>query len=419
MLDGVEVGDGEGVRHQGTCAGAAARPHGHAVVPGPADEVRHDEEVTGETHAGDHAELQLQARAVLLLARFPLGAGLGERLLQAQCESALRLRFQEALDCVAFRHREGRQVVLAQLQVEVAALGDLDGVLQGFRQVREQLGHLGGALQVLLFTVELGTARIVQHPAFLDADPGLVGLELVGLEEAHVVGGHHRHARAGSELHGHFQVFRLLVPAGALHLYIEAFREQGAPSIELGAGFRIPARQECPADIALPAAGQGDEPAGPAGEPLPLQQRLAALLAFQVTAGDERREVEIACVVAAEQRDERGLAVLSFPYAHIRPHDGLDAGILGFLVELDQREQVALVRKRHRGHTAGRRRPHEIRHAYDAVRQGIFGMQAQMDETRGHALKAFSRQRRTGPKDRRCTAHTPCTSRAARWAAVG
>ncbi len=220
-------------------------------------------------------------------------------------------------------------------------------------------------------------------------------------------------------MHRRIQVFRLLVPAGALHLYIEAFREQGPPGIELGAGFRLAARQERPADVAFTSAGQGDESLGLAGEPCPLQQRLAALLAFQVAPGDQGREVEIACMVAAEQRDERCLTVLPFPHAQVGTHDGFDAGILGILVELDEREQVALVRECDRRHAGRRRGLHEIRHAYDAVRQGVLGMQAQMDKTRIHALKAFSRQRRTGPKVRRCTAHTPWISRAARWAAVG
>ena len=50
VLERIEVGDAERIRHQRAGARAAARPHRHAVGTRPADEIRDDEEVARETH---------------------------------------------------------------------------------------------------------------------------------------------------------------------------------------------------------------------------------------------------------------------------------------------------------------------------------------------------------------------------------
>jgi hypothetical protein len=47
----------------------------------------------------------------------------------------------------ALRRREGRQAILAQLDLEVAAPRDLDRVLQGLRHFGEQLRHLACVLK--------------------------------------------------------------------------------------------------------------------------------------------------------------------------------------------------------------------------------------------------------------------------------
>ena len=60
----VEVGDGQRPGDQRAGAGAAAGPDRDAVRLGPFDEVRDDQEVAGEAHLGDHADLVLQPRPV-------------------------------------------------------------------------------------------------------------------------------------------------------------------------------------------------------------------------------------------------------------------------------------------------------------------------------------------------------------------
>ena len=61
----VELGDAHGVGHHGPGARAAARPHADAAGLGPVDVVGHHQEVAGEAHLGDDADLVLGLRPAL------------------------------------------------------------------------------------------------------------------------------------------------------------------------------------------------------------------------------------------------------------------------------------------------------------------------------------------------------------------
>ncbi len=85
---------------------------------------------------------------------------------------------QVVINAHAIGRREVGQEVLAQLHLDVAALGDLDGVGNGVGQVAEQLGHFLSALEVLLVAVHPRAPRVVQGPALADADAAFVGIEV-------------------------------------------------------------------------------------------------------------------------------------------------------------------------------------------------------------------------------------------------
>ncbi len=56
----VEIGNRQAVCHQRAGTGTTPRPHRHAIVFGPVDEVRHDQEIAREAHLNDGTELELQ-----------------------------------------------------------------------------------------------------------------------------------------------------------------------------------------------------------------------------------------------------------------------------------------------------------------------------------------------------------------------
>src|SRR6185312_9712721 len=125
-LQRVEVGDLQHPRHQRAGARTAARADRDAVLLAPVDEVRHDQEVAGEAHLDDDVQLAFQPRLVVgqrVAGRERRG---GEAFLQA-----LPRQFADvAVEVVARGYGEIGQVVGAELQFEVAAPGQLDGVFQ-------------------------------------------------------------------------------------------------------------------------------------------------------------------------------------------------------------------------------------------------------------------------------------------------
>ena len=59
-----------------------------------------------------------------------------------------------------------------------------------------------------------------------------------------------------------------------------------------------------------------------------------------------------------------------------------------FLVELDHREQIALIGEGHGRHAGRRDGRHQARHAHDSVDQRVLGVQPQVNEFRQGSLSA-------------------------------
>ena len=260
----IEVGNAQRIRHQRTGAGAAPRPHRHAVGKlfvaerfGPADEVGHDQEVAGKLHVDDGVDLEIQPRLVFR----HLGRALRLVRIQVQhtpLQAALRFAAQKVIQCLAVGCGEIRQVRLAQFQREVAALGDLHAVLQRLRQIGEQLRHLGLCLEILLLGELFHTALVVQHIAFGDTHTRLVRLEIVDAQELHRVRGNHRQRQLGGQLHRIAQMRFFARRAVALHFQIKAVGKQ--PGIFLRGNFcarRIAVQQRRP-NFTQMRTGQGD-----------------------------------------------------------------------------------------------------------------------------------------------------------------
>ena len=411
VLQRVDVGDAERVGDERTCARTAPRPHRHAVGARPADEVRDDEEIARETHLADDRELAVEPR--------PVGRAVGLRELrkppEARLETERRLLAQEVLDADAVRHREGGQPRLAEMQREAATARDRHAVGERFRQVGEERRHLVGRTQVLLLRVAAGATGVGELHALVDADPRLVGVEIVGREEAHIVGRDQRHPLGGGERHGGGEQRLLALATDARDLEVVAVAETLAPEREVPRRVGGLAERQRAADIAVGAAGQRDQPADPLGvQPIALDERQVALATVDVGPADERREVAVAALIHAQQRDTARLGALAaLGHQQVDADDGLHAARHGIAVELHHREQVHLIGDRHRRHAGLGHRLHEFRDAHHAVDQRVFGVQAQMDEG-GHGASNL-----TGPKLLRCTAEMPWARSAARCAAVG
>jgi len=282
-LQRIQIGDLQRPGDQRAGAGTTARADRNAIVLAPADEVRNDQEVAGEAHLDDDVQLAFQPRLVVGQRMAGGERRQGEAFLQA-----LSRQFADvAVEVVAGGHREVGQVILAELQLQGAAPGQLDRVFQCFGKVGEQRGHLLGRLQVLLVAVVARTFRIGQHATLVDAHARLVRGEVVLLQEAHVVAGQHRQAEFGSQCQRHGVPVLLAVAAAAGQLQIQPLGEQPGHRAQLHQRRLDALVHRDAADLAV-ASQQGDQAmAGVRIQPAGFDQCATTVLSFLPCARDQ------------------------------------------------------------------------------------------------------------------------------------
>ena len=184
--DRVDVRDLERVGGDGSRGRSSTRADLDAVLLREADEVPDDQEVVREAHLLDR--LQLEPEAVL-----ELGRDGSVPLLQA-----FLAELGEVVERVAIvRRRELREADLAELELDVQPLGDLDARPERVRIVREVVGHLGRRLEIELVRIELPAALVLQRVARLDAEQRLVSPRVLVAQVVDVTGRDEREARVG------------------------------------------------------------------------------------------------------------------------------------------------------------------------------------------------------------------------------
>ena len=119
--------------------------------------------------------------------------------------------------------------------------------------------------------------------------------------------------------------------------------------------------------------------------------------AVQVGAGGEREQVAIAGFVLGEQ-GEVIVLVVNFRLAQVHPtrrdvgfaaDDRLNAGLLRRGVEVNDTVQCAMIGERERRHTQLARALDQRVDAGKAVEDGVFGVDVEVDEFRGHCVAPF------------------------------
>ncbi|KPY90132.1 hypothetical protein ALO94_201149 [Pseudomonas syringae pv. spinaceae] len=265
----------------------------------------------------------------------------------------------------------------AQLDVDVATLGNLDGVFQRLGQIAEQFGHFFRAFQVLLVAVVVRAPRIVQRPAFADAHAGLVRLEISLVDKAHIVGRDQRCTVALGQGNRGVQMLFIIGAIGTLHFYVEAVRKHGQPFAQQLVRFSWIATEQRHADLAFLGCGQRNHALAGLRDPLALNDDLAITLTLDETTGNQLGEVAIALGVHGQQADatERGVFIAA-GQPQIDATDRLDPGALSGFVELDQRTHVVLIGHRHGRHVHAGQRLDQRFDPDQTVNQRVLGVQA-------------------------------------------
>ncbi|MNM21348.1 hypothetical protein D3C81_317070 [compost metagenome] len=254
----------------------------------------------------------------------------------------------------------------------------------------------------------------------MDGDPDLVGIEVVGPEEYHLVGGHHGQIELGGDGHRHVQVDLLIGAAGAQQLQVVGIREVSPVEGETLLHHLAVALEQELAEIPLAPATEHYHPLGMIDQPALVDNGSPLHVAALVAAGDEQGDVLVAVVVHGKQGEaELLVAELIALHPEIRPDDGLDPLAVGGAIEAHQTAHVHLIGQRQRRHVVGRGRRDDGANLLQAIDHGEVGVDPQVDEARiGHGYSIPS-ARRTGLKLCRYSGRGPRSANMARCSAVG
>ena len=457
--DRVDVGDLEAVRHDRTGARATARSDGDAVPARPVDEVPDDEEIVDEARAGDDAHLVVDAAAelggaglaragdLLVLPRLGvvvidaitfLEAGLDlfqqvgavgahalaflglddevARLAGGDEQAVLELLIpvEDGVDLGgglrlhAFAEEVDGVVVLADRQLDVAHLGDGDGVLDGFGDLAEDAEHLGLALEVELRGGIAHAALVGQAGAGLDAEHRVVRDGIAGVDVVHVVGGDDAERELAGELEQVGDDALLLLEAVVHQLDDEVLAAEDLDEPAAGlAGGLVVAAEEGLGDDALEAAGETDQAVGVLGELLEVGARLV-VQAADVRVGDELGEVLVAFEIPGEHAHVEilVLATIGFVGERVVPdevelaaEEGLElhvalGALLGLVPEIEEAEEIAVVGDRHRAHVHVARARHQAVDAAAAVEHAVVRMHVEVHEVSADGFRVGHAGRR-------------------------
>ena len=148
--DRVDIGDAEAVRGERAGRRPPARPDRDPLPPRVRDEVPHDEEIPGESHLLDDAELEAEALD------HRVGGGRSVARGQALVGQVLQVRIERE----PVGHLVARQMELPERELDIAPLRHGQGVRVRLGQLLEDRAHLVGRFQIELFGREAPAVRV-------------------------------------------------------------------------------------------------------------------------------------------------------------------------------------------------------------------------------------------------------------------
>ena len=353
----VDIGDPERVGGERAGGRAATGTDRDAVALRERDEVGDDQEVVGKPHLTHGLELEPQTLVEL---------GSGRAVLP---HDPLFAELDEVVErLAAVGHGELRQVDAPELELDVAALRDLERSEHRVPVTGEVEGHLLRRLEVELVRPELPVVRILERVGGLDAEECLVRVGGGGVEVVDVTRRDEREAPLRCEP-GQLVVDRLLdVETGVLQLDVGVVAtEDLLEAVELGLGVAIATFRDRPRDTTGEATGECDHPRRVALEELPVDARLV-VVALEISERAELDEVAVTGLVGGEQRQVRVPLVL-------------------LVAVVDGPRHRPVVGERDRRHLERGSLLRECRDPARSVEDRVLGMDVQVNERGTHGMR--------------------------------
>ena len=190
---------------------------------------------------------------------------------------------------------------MAELKIEVAAAGDVHGVVRSLRQLREEGAHLLFAFQVELLALKAHAAGLVHGPAHLYAHEHVLVVGVLFLYVVGVVGEGQGYARLPVEADEALGGLFLLPEPVVLYLQIKVLRAEEPAQLQgLGLGGVVVAVYYELGYGPGQAAGEADEALAVLMEQLPVYPGLY-VKALGKGGGDQIAQVAVARLVLAQE----------------------------------------------------------------------------------------------------------------------
>ncbi len=304
---------------------------------------------------------------------------------------ALLAELDEVVERVAVvRHRELREQDPPELDLDVAALRDLERAAESRLVPRKVERHLVRRLEVEVLGVELPVVRVLERVARLDAEQRLVCARVLVAQVVDVAGRDERQVATRGQV-DELRVDPLLhLEMRVLQLDVDVvLAEDLRQAVELRLGVRAPALLERLAHPTGQAARQRDQPLPVLLEQLPVDARLV-VVALEEAERREPDQVRVARVVRREQREVRVPLLLRSALVgdvHLAAHDRLHALLPRLAEELDRAGERAVIGECDGRHVELGSPLGERRNAARSVENRILGVDVEMDEGRlGHGV---------------------------------
>ena len=367
----VDAGDPGQVSHDTSGGAASSRAHRDVVAPAVVDEIPHNEEIAGIPHLSDDAQLvfhPLPGGAVVL--RIPGGKPLFAEFPQVTVHGLSR------------RQGKFRQKQMAEFQLHITPLCNLQGVVQGFLVFREQFFHLFPAFQVVGIVVEPHPLGIQVPGVGLDAQQDVLAGGVFLADVMEVVGGHQFDAvllGQPAEFLADSGFFRqpvvldfqvVMVPAENVQVF-----QHG-----LFGGFQF-APEDVTGHFPGDAGGQTDEPFAVPAEHVLVDPGFV-VEALHFADGHQFHQVLVAGAVFGQEDQvvqlspgfQAFIQMGTGSDVHFAADDGFDAGFFTFLVEFDDPVHDPMVRNGQGGHAQFLGVLDQFRDPAGPIQEAVLGM---------------------------------------------
>ncbi|VGP88477.1 hypothetical protein SB00610_04321 [Klebsiella quasipneumoniae subsp. similipneumoniae] len=216
----------------------------------------------------------------------------------------------------------------------------------------------------------------------MNSDADFMGVKVASVEEADIVGRHHRQTTRFRQRHGGMKITLFILTTGADQLQKIAIREMLFIEGDALLNQRHVAADQADADVAFTAAGEQNQPFLMFHQPVAIDPRPQGAVAALIGAGNQQSQVLVAGVIR-RQHGQLGKFVAEQVALHVEigADDRLNPRAVSRPVELHQPTEIGEIGDRQRWHAKRGRLLDQRPGLCQPIDHGIVAVHPQVYET--------------------------------------